>query len=139
MSHPSDNWNPNTAGPDCDWCGECEWCNNLGRDLTVEDSSDVTVSVKADLQHLCPHVEEIDFGTVTITWRVNGQTYEMHSLAEYLRGFKDSRLSHEQITDCIRHDLSTVDGIELVSVETTWDTAGMEVRCYTSPTPVDLP
>lgn len=24
-------WNPNTATPDCDWCGECEWCNNLHR------------------------------------------------------------------------------------------------------------
>lgn len=107
--------------------------------LTVEDSSDVTITAKATLRHLCPHVEEVDYGTVTIAWRVNGATYELHSLAEYLRGFKDSRISHEQITDRIRHDLSVVDGIELVSVETTWDTAGMEVRCSTSPTPADLP
>lgn len=28
---PAENWNPNTATPDCDWCGECEWCDNLGR------------------------------------------------------------------------------------------------------------
>lgn len=26
---PAENWNPNTAGPSCDWCGECEWCRNL--------------------------------------------------------------------------------------------------------------
>lgn len=24
-----ENWNPNTCGPECDWCGECEWCRNL--------------------------------------------------------------------------------------------------------------
>lgn len=100
--------------------------------LTVKDSSDVVVSIKADLRHLCPHVEEIDYGTVEITWRVDGSTYELHSLAEYLRGFKDSEISHEQITDRIRHDLSVNEGIELVSVETTWGTAGMEVRCSTS-------
>lgn len=107
----------------------------MSRVLTVEDSSDVTVSVTADLRHLCPHIDEVDNGTVTIAWRVNGGTYELHSLAEYLREFKDSRISHEQITDRIRHDLSVVDGIELVSVETTWDTAGMEVRCATTPIP----
>lgn len=101
---------------------------------TVEDSSDVTVSVTADLRHLCPHVAEIDYGTTTIAWRVNGQTYELHSLAEYLRGFKDAAISHEQITDRIRHDLSVVVGIELLSVETTWETAGMEVRCASTPT-----
>lgn len=27
----AENWNPNTAVPDCDWCGECDWCDNLGR------------------------------------------------------------------------------------------------------------
>jgi hypothetical protein len=30
----ADNWNPNTATPDCDWCGECEWCDNLHSDPT---------------------------------------------------------------------------------------------------------
>lgn len=25
----AENWNPNTATPACDWCGECEWCQNL--------------------------------------------------------------------------------------------------------------
>lgn len=23
-----ENWNPNTAGPSCDWCGECDWCTH---------------------------------------------------------------------------------------------------------------
>lgn len=101
---------------------------------TVADSSDVIVTASGDIRHRCPHVNENDFGRVTITWRVNGFTYELHDLAEYLRGFKDAEISHEQITDRIRHDLSMVREIELLSVETTWRTAGMEVRCSTSPT-----
>lgn len=106
---------------------------------TVADNSDVTMRVSGDLQHRCPHVDEVDHGHVTITWRVRGETYELHSLAEYLRSFKDSRLSHEQITDRIRYDLSWAPQIELMSVETFWVTAGMEVTCSTSPTPVGQP
>jgi NADPH-dependent 7-cyano-7-deazaguanine reductase QueF len=106
---------------------------------TVADTSDVTVTVAGSLDHQCPHVDEADHGTIAISWRVNGQTYELHSLADYLRRFKDSRISHEQITDLIRHDLSTVDGIDLLSVETNWTTAGMEVQCSTSPTLVGRP
>lgn len=107
--------------------------------LTVPCSGDVTMTVTSPMTHLCPHVEEVDYGHITITWRVTGQTFELHTLAEYLRGFKKSRISHEEITDRIRRDLSVHDGIELVSVETTWDTARMEVRCSTSPTLADLP
>jgi len=102
--------------------------------ITVPCDGDVTMTATGDLTHLCPHVDEIDNGAIHIEWRVAGQTYELHSLAEYLRGFKDSRISHEEITDRIRHDLSTVNGIELISVVTTWDTAGLEVSCSTSPT-----
>lgn len=36
----TENWNPNTATPDCDWCGECDWCANLGR--PEPDAGDVT-------------------------------------------------------------------------------------------------
>lgn len=107
--------------------------------LTVPDSSDVTVTATGDLIHRCPHVNEVDYGTVTITWHVRGETYELHSLAEYLRGFKDADLSHEQITDRIRNDLSAESHIEMVGVESTWQTAGMEVRCSTSPTLVGRP
>lgn len=102
--------------------------------LTMPDRSDVTMTVTGPLVHMCPVVDEVDEGTITIAWRVKGETYELHSLAEYLRGWAGSHLAHEQITDRIRHDLSVVVGIELVSVETTWLTAGMEVSCSTSPT-----
>ena len=102
---------------------------------TMPESSAVTMTVAGSLVHMCPVVDEVDLGTVEIIWRTNGETYELHSLAEYLRGWQDSRLSHEQITDRIRHDLSLAPQIELVSVETTWLTAGLEVSCSTSPIP----
>lgn len=105
----------------------------------VPCNNSVTTTVTGPLRHLCPHVDEVDNGNVTITWRVDGCTLELHALVDYLRGWKDTRLSHEEITDRIGHDLSVVGGVELVSVVTTWRTAGMEVRCSTSPTPVDLP
>lgn len=102
--------------------------------LTMPDDSDVTVTITAPITHRCPVVDEIDSGHIAITWRIAGQTYELHSLAAYLRDFKDSALAHEELTDRIRHELSVVSEIELLSVETTWLTAGMEVRCATSPT-----
>lgn len=105
---------------------------------TVEDASDVTLTVTGDLRHLCPHVDEVDYGTVMIAWRAQGETFELHSLAEYLRGFKGARISHEQITDRIRHDLSAFPGVELVSVETNWQTAGLGVKCSTSPIPAGV-
>lgn len=106
---------------------------------TVRDTSDVTLTATGDLRHRCPHFDEIDRGRIAITWRVDGRTLELHSLAEYLKSFANTRLSHEQITDHIRHELSVIAGIELLAVESTWSTAGMEVTCSTSPTPVGLP
>ena len=100
---------------------------------TVHSGTDVTVTASGELRHVCPYANELDLGHVTIAWRTAGQTYELHSLAEYLRDFKDAEMSHEEITDRIRHDLSIADGVDLLSVETTWLTGGMEVRCSTSP------
>lgn len=101
----------------------------------VNSGADVTVTTTAELHHMCPHVDEADHGTITITWRTNGSTIELHSLADYLAMWKDSRVAHEDITDRIRHDLSALPGIELITVDTRWRTAGIEVTCSTSPTP----
>lgn len=97
---------------------------------TVPDDSDVIVTATFPLVHRCPHVEEVDEGSVTIAWRVEGETYELHSLREYLDGFKDAELSHEQITSRICHDLSVVPRISIIEVITAWSTAGgtVEVR-----------
>lgn len=102
---------------------------------TVPSTSDVEVTVTTPLTHRCPFVDEIDNGTITITWRVDGETFELHSLRHYLNSFADVEISHEGITDLIRHDLSTVPDVELISVSTAWETAGMEVRCSTSVIP----
>lgn len=100
---------------------------------TIPTEDQVTVTATGDLVHQCPVVDEVDHGRVTITWNTNDATLELHGLAEYLRGFKDARLSHEEITDQIRRDLSQITGINLVEVETTWHTAGLEVTCTTPP------
>lgn len=106
--------------------------------LTKPCDSDVTVTASGPIRHRCPFVNEIDDGTISITWQPLGETYELHSLAEYLRGFKDAEMSHEAVTDRIRHDLSVVPRINLISVETTWTTAGMGVLCSTRPTRAEV-
>jgi NADPH-dependent 7-cyano-7-deazaguanine reductase QueF len=106
---------------------------------TSPTDAETEVTVTADMQHLCPFVDEVDFGTIAITWQCDGATLELHSLREYLDGFKDSELSHEALTDLIRHDLSVIPGVDLASVTTTWQTAGMGVTCSTSPIRVGQP
>lgn len=94
----------------------------------------VTMTVTAPLRHLCPFVEEVDNGQVTITWSTAGKTLELHALAGYLQGFAAMEVSHEALTDELRHDLEGVPGIYAVDVTTTWETAGMGVKCSTLPT-----
>lgn len=106
---------------------------------TEPSTADVTMHATSLLIHRCPFVDEVDNGTVTIAWRVDGQTIELHSLRDYLASFRDSEIAHESLTDRIRHDLGTTPGIADVTVTTTWDTAGMEVTCSTSPTLAALP
>lgn len=92
------------------------------------------VSITSPIAHHCPFKDEIDEGTVVLAWWTDeGQTIELHSLAAYLAEWRTAELSHEDLTDRIGHDLTAL-GVEVVSVETIWETAGMEVRCVTSPT-----
>lgn len=108
--------------------------------LDTEDcDADVTVTTSGPLTHLCPFRDEVDHGSITLVWRCAGATLELHTLRDYLTSWELCTLSHEEITDRIRHDLSVVVGIELLSVETTWHTAGMEVQCSFSPTPAATP
>jgi len=94
---------------------------------TVPDGSDVVVTVTADVKHRCPFRDEADVGTTDITWRVNGQTVELHSLRGWLDQFIDSGISHESVTNCIAYAVASLDGIEDVTVATHWTTAGMAV------------
>ncbi len=97
----------------------------------VDSDDDVVVTAVAPLVHLCPHVDEVDYGTVTISWRTAGKTIELHSLRAWLQSFSNVVVSHEKITDLIREEVSAPDGLVDVRVATQWRTAGMDVSCST--------
>ena len=100
--------------------------------LTVPIEATVTLTTTADIQHMCPFVHEVDNGTVSVTWDADGWTLELHALRAYLNTFNDREISHEELTEEIRNELGSHHGINNVTVESTWRTAGMEVRCSTS-------
>lgn len=97
----------------------------------VQVKAVVDITVHRALCHLCPFKEELDEGWVKIELSsANGWTTELHSLDEYLQAWADIKISHEELTDTIQQDT------EALRVTTYWRTAGMEVVCSTSPTPV---
>jgi NADPH-dependent 7-cyano-7-deazaguanine reductase QueF len=106
---------------------------------TIPCDSDVTVTASGPISHLCPYKDETDHGRIAIRWAVYGQTFELHSLADYIAKWADTRLSHEQVTDRIRHDLSTTEGVTDVQVDTSWDTAGFAVSVTTGGESDSLP
>lgn len=99
----------------------------------------VTVTVTAPLIHVCPFRDEVDEGTIAITWTTAGYTIELHALYAWLCLFDETAISHEELTDHIVTILALRPGISDVSAVSSWDTASMlvEVRspCSTSPTP----
>lgn len=107
--------------------------------LLVPIEANVTMCTTAGVQHMCPFVNEVDNGSVTITWDTDGWTLELHALRKYLNTFSDREISHEELTSEIRAELNSHHGINAVAVESAWRTAGMEVRCSTSPTRAGLP
>ena len=96
--------------------------------VEVPSTADVRVTVTRTVQHRCPYVEESDHGTVEISWTVAGGTVELHSLDAYLDGYADSRISHEDLIDRIRHDLAVLTGITGVTVTGRYTTAGLHVE-----------
>lgn len=103
---------------------------------TVRATLGVTMTATAPARHLCPFVNEKDEGTVTVTWITRGWTFELHALRRHLDQFMEQwgevEISHEDFTRHIRdtfaaaHSPST---LEILKVETSWDTAGMPVTC----------
>jgi NADPH-dependent 7-cyano-7-deazaguanine reductase QueF len=86
----------------------------------------LSVTVEATVTKRCPFKDETDAGTVTVVWNSEGKTLELHSLREYLDGFGDVALSHEEFTDAVGAHLSSLIGD--VQVWSEWETAGMKVR-----------
>lgn len=99
----------------------------------------VTMEITSPARHLCPFVDEVDEGTVSIRWRTAGKTLELHSLRRYLDAYAETHISHEALTALIRAHLNDIDGINVLDVTTNWDTAGMEVACSTSQIPAGRP
>jgi len=106
---------------------------------TAAASPGLTMSVTSPIRHLCPFKDEVDDGTITVTWRTLNGTFELHSLRAFFATFAESEISHESLTDTIYRELSRVPSIRIVDVETHWTTAGMGVACSTSPTPAARP
>lgn len=96
--------------------------------LAAPCDAQVAMSYTTPLTHLCPFVDEIDNGTVTITWATAGATLELHALAAWLGEFRTDRMSHEDITESIHDALDDLPGITDVQVITRWSTAGGQVE-----------
>lgn len=106
---------------------------------TVPIEATVALATTADIQHMCPFVQEVDNGKVTITWEAEGWTIELHSLRAYLNTFQDREISHEELTEEIGVELNSHHGITIKYITTAWRTAGMEVMCSFLPTRVGQP
>ena len=79
------------------------------------------ITVTAPVTKVCPYRDEVDVGTVTITFDImDGDGPELHGFAAYLAAFTDRALSHEMFTRIVAvdHDAAT---------SSTWTTAGMAV------------
>ena len=92
------------------------------------------VTATLPITHRCPFRDELDEGTVTVSWATTHHlTIELHSLAAFLAGFADLEISHEDITVRILDRLqSAAEGrapfsVTDVEVSTRWNTAGAEV------------
>jgi NADPH-dependent 7-cyano-7-deazaguanine reductase QueF len=94
----------------------------------VPDDTGSRVTVTGPITHRCPHVPEVDAGTITVSWVCAELTVELHSLSAYLASWAGQVVSHAELTRQVLVDLESIDGIDLVSVTTAWHTAGLAVR-----------
>lgn len=91
-------------------------------DLPRIPAPDVKVRITADVAKLCPVKDEIDTGTVTLTYQTEGSALELHGLRAYLDRYATVRLSHEEFTRRVADDTGA-------EVESAWTTADMKVTC----------
>lgn len=85
------------------------------------------VTIAAPVTHLCPHVDEVDEGTVAVAWTTAGATIELHSLAAHLQTYAGQRISHENLTAQLAEAL-TLPGVADVTVTARFTTAGLAVE-----------
>lgn len=92
--------------------------------LTANQGVEVSVTMPA--VHMCPFKNEVDEGSVTLSWLTrNGRTIELHSLRALLDSADEWEVSHEAYTASLRHLL--VGDFPEITVVSTWHTAGGDV------------
>lgn len=77
--------------------------------VVPESEYGVEVTIHPSIQHRCPHKDELDEGWITITWRCEGASIELHSLAAWLDRFKDVEISHEGLVGLVTRELALLD------------------------------
>jgi NADPH-dependent 7-cyano-7-deazaguanine reductase QueF len=88
----------------------------------------VRVTVSADAQHLCPFKDEVDYGTVRVSWSTSsGQTLELHALADLIRRNRRVEISHEQWTADLADAIRGASSVNDLLVVSEWTTAGTTV------------
>lgn len=85
----------------------------------------MSVTVTGKVAHKCPHVDEYDIGDIVITWPGDNAP-ELHGVRTYLDAFATLRITHEEMTQRCANDLGC-------AVDTTWRTAGFDVRVSAVP------
>jgi NADPH-dependent 7-cyano-7-deazaguanine reductase QueF len=96
-------------------------------DLTIPyaPTGATTLTVTAPLAHVCPVVQEADYGSVTITYKPATALLELHALAALLRSYADQVTTHEALTAQLKATLADALRPEALSVVTSWTTAGL--------------
>lgn len=97
-------------------------------DLTIPygGRTEVTLTVRAPLAHVCPVVHERDFGKVEVTYKPSVRLLELHALAGLLREYADAEITHEDLTADLHRQLAGALRPEALTVTTSWTTAGLE-------------
>lgn len=97
-------------------------------DLSVPCPAVVRVSITASASHRCPYRDEMDHGTVRVSWTTSfGETVELHALAALIHGRADAEISHEQWTAAIAAQIGSAVVVADLTVTSEWATAGLDV------------
>lgn len=93
--------------------------------IPFSPTTPTTLTVTAELSHICPVVKERDHGKVTITYKPASALLELHALAGLLRTYSDISITHEELTAALRLTIASELSPESLTVTTAWTTAGL--------------
>lgn len=97
-------------------------------ELSVSCPAVVRITVTSPASHLCPFRDEVDDGTVQVSWTTSqGETLELHTLAQLIRGRAGTEISHEQWTADLVDMINAGAKVADLTVSSQWSTAGMSV------------